>query len=96
MPNTRPHTPFDGGVCQACKNFDTRANVDWDNRLKELKAICDRHRSKDGYYDCMIPVSGGKDSYAIVYWLKEVMQMNPLLVKTGDPFTMTRAGMKNY
>jgi len=96
MPNTRPHTPFDGGICQACKNFDTRANLDWDNRLEELKKICDRHRSKDGYYDCMIPVSGGKDSYAIVYWIKEVMEMNPLLIKMGDPFTTTRAGMKNY
>lgn len=96
MPNTRPNTPFDGGICQACKNYDTRANVDWDRRLEELKVICDRHRRKDGYYDCMIPVSGGKDSHAMIYWIKEVMGMNPLLVTTGDPFTSTQAGKKNY
>lgn len=96
MPNSRPNTPFEGGICQACRNYDTRTNVDWDRRLEELREICDQHKRKDGYYDCMIPVSGGKDSHAMVYWLKEVMGMNPLLVTTGDPFTSTQAGMKNY
>jgi len=96
MPNTRPHTPFDGGVCQACKNFDSRKNVNWDERLNELKDICDRHRRKDGTWDCFIPVSGGKDSHAIIYWVKEVMKMNPLLITLGDPFTSTKAGLNNY
>ncbi len=96
MPNTRLHTPFKKGVCQACKNFDTRKEVDWDKRLDDLKEICDRHRSKDGSWDCFIPVSGGKDSHALVYWIKEVMGMNPLLITTGDPFTTTNAGVKNY
>jgi N-acetyl sugar amidotransferase len=96
MPNTRPETPFKNGVCQACKNFDSRAKVDWDERLRELKAICDRHRSKDGSWDCFLPVSGGKDSHAMVYWIKEVMGMNPLLITTGDPFTKTKAGIENY
>lgn len=96
MPNTRPETPFKDGVCQACKNFDTRAGVDWNERLKELREICDRHRSKDGSWDCVVPVSGGKDSHAILYWMKEVMRMNPLLITVGDPFTKTEAGLKNY
>ena len=96
MPNTRPDTPFDKNVCQACKNFDLRKDVNWDNRLGELKEICDRHRSRDGSWDCFIPVSGGKDSYAIIYWVKVVMKMNPLLITVGDPFTATHAGTKNY
>ena len=96
MPNTRPKTPFKDGVCQACKNFDTRADVDWDKRLDELRKICDTHRSNDGSWDCVLPVSGGKDSHAMVYWIKEVMGMNPLLITTGDPFTKTDAGKKNY
>jgi len=96
MPNTRPHTLFEGDVCQACKNFESRANINWDNRLDELKTICDRYRRHDGSWDCFIPVSGGKDSYAIVYWIKEVMGMNPLLITCGDPFTKTQAGLKNY
>lgn len=96
MPNTRPNTPFEGGVCQACKNFDTRTDVDWDERQRELRHICDRHRSNDGSWDCILPVSGGKDSHAMVYWIKEVMQMNPLLITAGDPFTKTQAGLSNY
>lgn len=96
MPNTRPQTPFEGGVCQACKNFDTRKHVNWEERLDELKSICNRHKKDDGSWDCFIPVSGGKDSHAIVYWVKEVMGMNPLLITTGDPFTQTKAGSKNY
>ena len=96
MPNTRPETPFKDGICQACRNFDTRASVNWDERLKELREICDRHRSQNGSWDCVVPVSGGKDSHAMVYWMKEVMGMNPLLIKVGDPFTATKAGQDNY
>ena len=96
MPNTRPQTPFAGGICQACINYETRKNVDWDARLAELREICDRHRRTDGYWDCVIPVSGGKDSHTLVYILKEVMGMNPLLITCGDPFTMTQAGAKNF
>lgn len=95
MPNTRPNTNFKDGVCQACHNFDTRQTTDWESRLSELSNICDRHR-KNGPWDCLIPVSGGKDSHAMVYWIKEVMGMNPLLVTVGDIFTKTDAGVKNY
>lgn len=96
MPNTRPHTPLSDGICQACTNFDTRADVNWEERKRELRAICDRHRSSDGSWDCVLPVSGGKDSHAMVYWIKEIMEMNPLLITAGDPFTKTQAGLSNY
>ena len=96
FPNTRPETPFHKGVCQACINFDTRKKINWENRLNELKKICNKYRKNNGEYDCVLPVSGGKDSHAMVYWIKEVCKMNPLLVTTGDPFTQTLAGKKNY
>lgn len=95
MPNTRPETPFKDGVCQACINFDTRQNVDWDARMLELEEVCDKHRSKD-YYDCVIGVSGGKDSHAMVHYMKVVMGMNPLLVTVADPFSHTQAGLANF
>ena len=95
MPNTRPRTPFKDGICQACHNFDTRVDTDWEWRLAELKNICSWHKKK-GPWDCIIPVSGGKDSHALVYWIKEVMGMNPLLVTVGDIFTKTKAGISNY
>jgi len=72
-----------------------RAENDYNKRLEKLKEICDRHRSSDGSYDCIIPVSGGKDSHYQTHFLKEKLDMNPLLVAVGDPFTKTETGEQN-
>ena len=94
LPDTRPGVKFTDGVCQACTNAEKKRDIDWDSRFKELQDLCDKYRS-DGYYDCIIPVSGGKDSHYQVYIMKEVMKMNPLLLTVGDPFTKTKAGIHN-
>jgi len=97
MPDTRPGSIFDQeGVCQACRNYAKRSSMDWDLRKKELDELCDKYRRNDGYYDCLIPVSGGKDSHRIVYEMKVLRNMNPLLITIGDAFTKTQAGLKNY
>lgn len=97
MPNTRPGSIFnEKGICQACRNYDNRKNIDWKKRENELDEICRKYRRKDGYYDCGIPVSGGKDSHRLVYEMKIKRNMNPLLITVGDPFTKTDAGLKNY
>ena len=97
MPDTRPGSIFDeDGVCQACRNYEKRENIDWESRKKELDELCNKYRRNDGYYDCLIPVSGGKDSHRIVYEMKVLRNMNPLLITVGDAFTKTRAGNKNY
>jgi len=70
MPSTRPGITFDeNGVCAACQSFENRKNVDYDKRWKELKELCDKYRGSNGPngYDCMIAVSGGKDSHFQVY-----------------------------
>jgi len=96
MPDTRPGTHFDQtGVCLACRNHDKRSVTDWESRFRELEDLCARYRRIDGYYDCLIAVSGGKDSYFITHLMKEKMRMNPLLVCVGDPFTHTSAGTHN-
>jgi N-acetyl sugar amidotransferase len=96
VPETRPHTIISkDGVCQACINYENRQKVDWAKRWGELEALCDKYRRNDGYYDCIIPVSGGKDSHFLTYIMKEKMKMNPLLVCVTDPFTHTNAGKKN-
>ncbi len=98
MSDTRPGITFDaGGVCSACNHYDNRKNVDWDARMKELKALCDKYRGCNGPggYDCAIAVSGGKDSHFQVYMLKEVMGMNPILFTVEDNFPMTDAGIHN-
>jgi len=97
MPDTRPETLFnDEGVCQACLNSEKRQEIDWEKRGEELRKLCDKYRRDDGYYDCLIPVSGGKDSHFQVYMMKEEMNMNPLLITVGDPFTKSQAGVSNF
>ncbi len=96
MPDTRPGTLFnDEGVCQACLNYEKRKEINWGKREEELRKLCDKYRRDDGYYDCLIPVSGGKDSHYQVYTMKEEMGMNPLLITVGDPFTKSQAGVSN-
>ncbi|WP_106830632.1 N-acetyl sugar amidotransferase [Parabacteroides pacaensis] len=98
MPSTRPGITFDeNGVCSACQSYENRKNVDYKARFKELEALCDKYRGMNGPngYDCMIAVSGGKDSHYQTYIMKEVLRMNPLLVSVEDNFPMTTAGMHN-
>ena len=97
MPDTRPGITFDeNGVCSGCRSHESKKNVDWDKRFKELEALCDKYRGMNGNgYDCMIAVSGGKDSHFQVHLMKEVMKMNPILVSVEDNFPMTDAGIHN-
>ncbi len=96
MPDTRPGSIFnDKGICQACLNYEKRETVDWKERKKELRKLCDKYRKDDGSYDCIIPVSGGKDSYFLVYTLVKEMNMHPLLITVTDSFTHTKAGTHN-
>lgn len=97
MPDTRPGITFDSdGVCIACRNNERKKDVDWDSRYHELELLCDKYRRKQpGQYDCLIAVSGGKDSHYQVHVMKELMNMNPLLITVEDFFTMTEAGKHN-
>ena len=81
MPETKPDLQFDEeGICSACRYFEKRKEVDWKERGKELTRILEKYRSKDGNnYDCIVPVSGGKDSTSQIIRILE-MDMNPLAV----------------
>jgi len=62
LPDTKPDIWFDDdGVCAACLNFSSRDIVDWKQREAELREVVSRYRSPTGW-DCIVPVSGGKDS----------------------------------
>jgi len=95
MPETKPDLFIDEeGVCNACRNYEHRAEIDYDARLSELKTILDRYRSKDGSnYDCVIGVSGGKDSTVQVLRMLE-MGMNPLCV-TATTDMLSDIGRRN-
>lgn len=97
MPSTRPGITFNkDGICSACQHYASRSTTDWGQRWKEFEAICDKYRGMNGSdYDCMIAVSGGKDSHFQTHLMKNVMGMNPLLVTVEDNFKMTQAGSHN-
>jgi N-acetyl sugar amidotransferase len=83
----RPNTVFDGnGVCPACIYHETLASVDWEERRKELDEIAEFGK-KNNYsgYDCIIGVSGGKDSTRQAMFVREVLKMHPLLVCLSYP-----------
>ena len=97
MPDSRPGIFFnESGICSACQSYENRNNIDYNKRFEELKILCEKHKGRNGNgYDCMVAVSGGKDSHFQVYVMKELMGMNPLLVSAEDNFPMTNAGMHN-
>lgn len=69
------------GVCTGCQVHDQKQNIDWNERAAWLKELADEYRVTDGSnYDCIIPVSGGKDSWFQTWYAKEILELNPLLV----------------
>ncbi|MGV8056593.1 MAG: N-acetyl sugar amidotransferase [Smithellaceae bacterium] len=95
MPNSRPRIVFDDkNVCNACRNAESKQEIDWEARKKEFFDLVEPYRSKDGSWDCVVPWSGGKDSSAIAYRLKFDLGMNPLLV-TFSPMIPNEVGNHN-
>ncbi|AVM74866.1 N-acetyl sugar amidotransferase [Magnetospirillum gryphiswaldense] len=85
----------DEGVCDACRNAEIKQKIDWPERERELRDLCDRFRRHDGRYDCIVPGSGGKDSIFAAHVLKYKYGMHPLTV-TWAPHIYTDWGWKNF
>lgn len=84
------------GICDACK-FAIQKNelIDWSERERQLRVLCDRHRSPNGGYDCIVPGSGGKDSFYASHILRTKFDMHPLTV-TWAPHIYTDWGWRNF
>jgi len=84
------------GICDACRLAEQKhGSIDWADRERELRELCDRHRSTDGSYDCVVPGSGGKDSFYAAHMLKYKYGMHPLTV-TWAPHIYTEVGWRNH
>lgn len=94
MPHTKPDLHIDeAGVCNACRSMEKRKEVDWELRKKELLEILEKHRKHGGNWDCIVPVSGGKDStYQVIRMLQ--LGLNPLCV-TSSTCDLSEIGRKN-
>lgn len=79
------------GECTGCKVSDEKKIIDWDKRFTQLKKLIKKQKNN---YDCLIPVSGGKDSYFQTHIIKNVLKLNPLLV-TYNSNNYSKEGMDN-
>jgi len=95
MPDSKPDLKLDSeGVCNACRSYESRKVIDWAQRKVELEGVLERFRVKDGSnWDCIVPVSGGKDS---TYQVIRVLQLglNPLCV-TSTTCDLSEIGRRN-
>ena len=82
MPETQEGITFDEmGICQACQSSEQKIHIDWTVRERELRRILDDAKAKAGKnYDCIVPISGGKDSTFQLHVLVKVYDMKPLAV----------------
>lgn len=97
IPHTKPDLHIDDqGICNACRSIDKRKEINWDQRKDELLEILARHRQNGSNWDCIVPVSGGKDStYQVIRMLQ--LGLNPLCVTshTCDLSTIGRVNIEN-
>jgi len=84
--STRPRISFDeDGLCNACVWSHKKKTLDWNERESKLEALLDSQRRQDGSFDCVVPVSGGKDGSYVAHTLKSRWGMNPLAVTIKPP-----------
>lgn len=94
MPHTKPDLHIDDeGVCNACRSIEKRKEIDWDQRRTELLEVLAKHRRNGSNWDCIVPVSGGKDStYQVIRMLQ--LGLNPLCV-TSHTCDLSDIGRQN-
>ncbi len=89
LPETSEGIKFDDyGICTVCRSSEEKMNINWSNREKRLKNIFLKYK-KDRHYDCLLPISGGKDSTFQSYALKNVYKLNPLCITHSQNWLST-------
>lgn len=93
--STRNRITFDDrGYCNACVYSEQKKAIDWDAREQELIALLEKHKAKNNFFDCIVPVSGGKDGSYVAYILKNKYKLKVLCV-TVTPALPLQIGEKN-
>ena len=87
QPDTRPNSKFnDDGVCPACHYFGLVKHVDWQERYDIMTDLLKQYPRRPGqHFDCIIGVSGGKDSTRQALFVRDKLGLTPLLVCLGYP-----------
>lgn len=96
-PDTKPDLTLDEkGVCSACIAFEQRKSIDWDARATDFVNLVQSIKKPDRPYDCIIPVSGGKDShYQIIKALEYGLKPLAITAITDDLSQLGRSNLSN-
>lgn len=96
-PDTKPHLLFDeNGICSACINFDSRPKINWADRKKSFVKLIKANKNNKSTYDCIIPVSGGKDStYQVIRCLEYNLKPLCVTATTDDLSYVGRENIEN-
>ncbi len=94
LPDTRPNLVLDGdGVCNACRSHGSKPQIDWAGRRAKLREVAEHAKVRSQDWDCLVPVSGGKDStWQVVECLE--LGLKPLAVTWKTP-GRTPIGQRN-
>jgi N-acetyl sugar amidotransferase len=94
--SSRPRATYDkDGICNACNWAEQKkTTIDWKVRWKKLEEICNRYRRNDGYWDVIVPCSGGKDGTYVAWMMKNKLGMHPLCITVKPPL-QTEIGRMN-
>lgn len=98
QPDTRPGSYFTNqGLCPACDYyFNSNLKADWEIRFELLKKELKKYKKNKNHFDCIIGISGGKDSTRQAIWARDKLGLNPLLVCLAyPPEQVTERGAKN-
>ena len=99
VPNSRPNGKFNkNGICIPCEFYERSKKDNYEKRFYELKNILSKikKKNKNSQYDCLVGVSGGKDSTRQALWVRDKLGLNPLLVSVVyPPRQISEAGVKN-
>ena len=96
MPETSEGLRFDEmGFCSGCQSSEMKMRINWAERKNDLKNTLEKYKRDAGdYYDCIVPISGGKDSTFQLHVLVKVYGMKPLAV-TFNHNWYTKTGKYN-
>jgi|694.fasta_scaffold28275_5 N-acetyl sugar amidotransferase len=91
----RPRISFDSkDVCNACTWSKVKKNIDWNYKKKILKKLIKKQKN----FDCIVPVSGGKDSSYVAYQVKNILGLNPLCItiRPGLEYDLGKENLLNF
>jgi len=94
LPDTYPGIMFNGeGVCSVCLEWEKRRKIDYTQAEEELRRIVERYRKENEKcrYDCVVGVSGGKDSTYVIYYLAKVLKLRVLAANFSVGFNSLTA-----